>query len=134
MAQIEGVKGVVLERGEEGYEDVRQAVVWHHRKPDRYPDVIVRVKDDQDVGRAAYRGHVGLRVRRGGGIGGACIHPHAAVRSGFYQRDQVVFGARAGGNPYDSEKYVLHAHAENLPGCRSDERRAIHEGVLGSYW
>ena len=41
MTQIDGLKGTVLERGAEGYEDARQAAAWQHRKPDRYPDLIV---------------------------------------------------------------------------------------------
>ena len=46
------VAGDVWRRGDEGYEAARQAAVWHRRKPDRYPDVIVRVNNEQDVVKA----------------------------------------------------------------------------------
>lgn len=36
-------------RGDEGYEAVRSATVWHERVPDRYPDVIVQAVDVDDV-------------------------------------------------------------------------------------
>jgi FAD/FMN-containing dehydrogenase len=36
-------------RGDDGYEAVRSATVWHERVPDRYPDVIVQAVDADDV-------------------------------------------------------------------------------------
>ncbi|MBO4253324.1 FAD-binding oxidoreductase [Streptomyces griseorubiginosus] len=61
--------GDVLHRGDAGYEVARQSAVWHLRKPDRYPDVIVRVRNDQDVVNAVRRAREqGLKVNaRGGG-------------------------------------------------------------------
>jgi FAD/FMN-containing dehydrogenase len=35
--------------GDDGYEAVRSATVWHERVPDRYPDVIVQAVDADDV-------------------------------------------------------------------------------------
>ncbi|MFF7982660.1 FAD-binding oxidoreductase [Streptomyces sp. NPDC007901] len=63
------VAGDVWRRGDEGYEAARQAAVWHQLKPNRYPDVIVRVKNEQDVVEAVRRARKeGLKVKaRGGG-------------------------------------------------------------------
>jgi len=63
------IAGEVWRRGEEGYEAARQAAVWQLRKPDRYPDVIVRVRSEQDVVEAVRRAREqGLKVKaRGGG-------------------------------------------------------------------
>ncbi|MEU6252573.1 FAD-binding oxidoreductase [Streptomyces sp. NPDC047043] len=39
----------LLRRGDEAYEQARLDAVWNERKPDRYPDVIVRAGSEQDV-------------------------------------------------------------------------------------
>jgi FAD/FMN-containing dehydrogenase len=36
-------------RGDDGYEQARRSTVWNQRVPDRYPDVIVQVRDADDV-------------------------------------------------------------------------------------
>jgi len=36
-------------RGDDGYEPVRRATVWHQRVPDRYPEVIVQAVDATDI-------------------------------------------------------------------------------------
>jgi FAD/FMN-containing dehydrogenase len=41
--------GPVFWRGDEGYEEARLQAVWNARKPDRYPDVIVRAHTEADV-------------------------------------------------------------------------------------
>jgi FAD/FMN-containing dehydrogenase len=69
MREIEGVRGSVLWRGEPGYEEVRLSGVWNGRKPDRYPAVIVRAADEDDVASAVrFAARNGLKVRaRSGG-------------------------------------------------------------------
>ena len=42
-------EGPVVWRGEPGYEQLRQEMVWNALKPDRYPEAIVRAAGDQDV-------------------------------------------------------------------------------------
>jgi FAD/FMN-containing dehydrogenase len=42
-------RGRLLRRGADGYEPARRAAVWNERKPDRYPDAILLVKDEGDV-------------------------------------------------------------------------------------
>jgi FAD/FMN-containing dehydrogenase len=78
---VQGVTGTVLRRGEQGYEDVRRAAVWQHRQPDRYPDMIVRVKNDQDVMAAvrSAREH-GLKVKA---VGGGHSYTNSAIRDGL---------------------------------------------------
>ena len=81
MVQIEGVKGTLLERGAQGYEDVRQAAAWQYRKPDRYPDLIVRVKDENDVVAAVrYAREHGLRVKA---LGGGHSYTNSGIRDGL---------------------------------------------------
>src|ERR1700692_3555696 len=43
------LEGCVYWRGDGGYEQARLDAVWHQRKPDRYPAVIVVPKTEQDV-------------------------------------------------------------------------------------
>ena len=38
-----------MRKGDEGYEAARLAAIWNARKPERYPDVIVLAKTDDDV-------------------------------------------------------------------------------------
>lgn len=56
-------------RGEEEYEQVRQDIVWNERVPDRFPEVIVRVRDEQEVAAVVrWAGERQLRVTaRSGG-------------------------------------------------------------------
>jgi hypothetical protein len=63
------IEGRVWWRGDEGYEEARQAAVWNLLKPDRYPEVIVRPTGDQDVVAAVRLARErGLKVKaRGGG-------------------------------------------------------------------
>ena len=59
----EQVTGEVVSRADEQYEAWRKSMVWHLRKPDRYPDTIIRARSEQDVIRAVkYAGANGLRV------------------------------------------------------------------------
>jgi FAD/FMN-containing dehydrogenase len=56
-------------RGEDRYEEVRRAVVWNARVPDRFPDLIVRPRDEAQVVEAvryAVEADMKLAVRSGG--------------------------------------------------------------------
>ena len=44
-----GIKGQVLRRGDAGYEEARRSAVWHAGTPGRFPEVIVRAQDENDV-------------------------------------------------------------------------------------
>src|SRR5579862_9027195 len=63
------LQGLVFWKGDDGYEQARQAAVWNFRKPERYPEVIVQAQTEQDVVDAvALANERGLRVKaRGGG-------------------------------------------------------------------
>lgn len=61
--------GVLLRRGDAGYEDARRAAMWNAFVPDRFPDVIVQAATEQDAVRAVRLARdEGLRigVRSGG--------------------------------------------------------------------
>jgi hypothetical protein len=97
MTSAVQIEGGVWQRGDEGYEAVRQAAVWEHRKPNRYPDMIVRVANEQDVAAAVrYAREHGLKVKaRGGGHS----NTGSAVRDGilidFTDFHQITFDAEA---------------------------------------
>jgi FAD/FMN-containing dehydrogenase len=58
-----------LLRDEEGYEEARRATMWNARTPERYPDMIVRASNEQDVVAAVrLAGSEGMKiaVRSGG--------------------------------------------------------------------
>ncbi len=61
--------GAALWKGESGYEEARQAAVWNVRKPDRFPEVIVQARTEDDVIAAVtLAAGRGLRVKaRAGG-------------------------------------------------------------------
>lgn len=69
MSHIDGIAGKVWFKDEEGYETARRSAVWQAIKPDRYPEVIVRVASEQDVVQAVrYAKEHGLKVSaRSGG-------------------------------------------------------------------
>ena len=55
--------GEVINREDDQYEAWRNSMVWHLRKPDRYPDTITRARSEQDVSAAVkYATDNGLRV------------------------------------------------------------------------
>jgi FAD/FMN-containing dehydrogenase len=64
-----GIKGAVITANAPDFAGVRSEMVWNQIKPDRSPDVIVRVKDDSDVIEAVnFARENGLKVVvRGGG-------------------------------------------------------------------
>lgn len=68
-ASLHAIKGKVIERGDADYELWRQSMVWHRSKPDRYPQIIVQAKSEQDVIEAvgyAARNKLKISVRSGG--------------------------------------------------------------------
>ncbi|HET6393109.1 MAG TPA: FAD-binding oxidoreductase [Blastococcus sp.] len=69
LTTIPGVRGRVLRRGEEGYENVRRGECWHDRVPTRYPELIVLATGEDDVVGAvqlARREGLQIAVRSGG--------------------------------------------------------------------
>ncbi len=57
------VTGDVVNRSDDQYEAWRNSMVWHLRKPERYPDTIIRAQSEQDVIRAVkYATDEGLKV------------------------------------------------------------------------
>lgn len=66
---MQGAGESVLWRGETGYEDARRAASWNELKPDRYPDVIVKVGSEEEVAAAVrLAAEHGLKVKaRSGG-------------------------------------------------------------------
>jgi FAD/FMN-containing dehydrogenase len=71
----------LLRRGDAAYEQARLDAVWNERKPDRYPDVIVLARSEQDVVAA-------VRLARGEGLA-------IGIRSGGHS--WVGNGVRDGG-------------------------------------
>lgn len=63
------VTGEVVTRGEASYAATRNGLVWNGRKPQRYPDAIVKVSSIADVQAAVrFAADAGLRVSaRGAG-------------------------------------------------------------------
>ncbi len=64
-----GVEEIALARQDDGYEPARRATMWNARTPERFPDLIVRARDEDDVigaVRLARERGVRLAVRSGG--------------------------------------------------------------------
>ncbi|MCA6090682.1 FAD-binding oxidoreductase [Streptomyces sp. SCA3-4] len=66
---VEDLGGALIRRGDRDYDGARADAVWNARKPDRFPDAVVRPASEQDVAEAlAYARSHGLRVAvRSGG-------------------------------------------------------------------
>ena len=63
------IGGSIVQRGDDAYEAVRLEMAWNQLKPQRYPEVIVRVASEADVPAAirfARRHHLKVAVRGGG--------------------------------------------------------------------
>jgi FAD/FMN-containing dehydrogenase len=65
----QAIKGEVLERSTAAYESALAGLLWNQLRADRRPDLIVRVRDEQDVAETVrFATANGLRVvARGGG-------------------------------------------------------------------
>ncbi|MBV8771329.1 MAG: FAD-dependent oxidoreductase [Deltaproteobacteria bacterium] len=63
------IKGEVLEQSSPGFDAALAGLLWNQLRADRRPDVIIRVRDEQDVVKAVkFADSNGLRVvARGGG-------------------------------------------------------------------
>lgn len=62
-------EGAVYRRGDDGYDAARRGAIWNGRKPDRFPDVIAVVANEDDVVRAVHTARdEGLKIgiRSGG--------------------------------------------------------------------
>lgn len=69
QTQARRIEGDIVRRGDAGYESARQGTLWNGLKPDRFPELIVRVASQRDVAEAvALARSEGLRiaVRAGG--------------------------------------------------------------------
>lgn len=67
--RIAGFDGRLVERGDPAYDRWREGMVWQMRKPDRFPDLILRPEGDADVQAAVrFAAQNGMRVAiRSGG-------------------------------------------------------------------
>lgn len=62
-ATEEDFQGTLVTRGEAGYEAARSAAVWNARRPQRFPEIIVRAATEADVAHAVtYARTRGLRI------------------------------------------------------------------------
>ncbi|HTN95379.1 MAG TPA: FAD-dependent oxidoreductase, partial [Nordella sp.] len=63
------VHGTVVTRGEAGYENIRAGLLWNGRKPERFPEIVVKVKNAADVqATVRFAAATGKRISvRGGG-------------------------------------------------------------------
>lgn len=67
--KIPGVMGKVIGKQDSNYELWRHAMVWHHSKPKRYPELIVQAQSVEDVAAAvkhAAKEKLKISVRAGG--------------------------------------------------------------------
>ncbi|MER7816834.1 FAD-binding oxidoreductase [Streptomyces sp. NPDC096153] len=61
--QTGAVEGTIVRRGDDDYEALRTAMVWNGRKPDRFPELIVRAASERDVPAAVRLARsLGLRI------------------------------------------------------------------------
>ena len=91
-------EGSVFARGEDGYEDARQAAAWNARKPHRFPEVIVQALSDADVVAAvALAGERGLKVKaRAGGHSWSASGIRSGVLVDLSRMTEVSFDADRG--------------------------------------
>ncbi len=106
-----GFSGGAWRRGEAGYEEARRATVWNARTPDRFPDLIVQILDDDDLLRAVRLARAeGMKVGvRAGGHSWAGNH----VREG----GMLIDVSRLNSVQVDAEAMT----AAVGPGCHGNE-------------
>lgn len=87
--------GRVLWKGDDGYEQARQAASWNYRKPDRYPDVIVEAVSVEDVVEAVNLARDrGLKVKaRAGGHAWSGSSVRSGMLINLAALNQVSFDA-----------------------------------------
>ena len=92
------VAGEVVNRTDEQYEAWRNSMVWHLRKPARYPDTIIRAQSEQDVIRAVqYATDNGLKVSArssGHNAAGAALRDGGILIDLALLRDVAIDAAR----------------------------------------
>ncbi|MCY4565453.1 MAG: FAD-binding protein [Gammaproteobacteria bacterium] len=69
LPRIDGFGGRIIERGNAAYDSWRRGMVWQMRKPDRFPEMILRPENLADVQAAvrfAARNRLRMAVRSGG--------------------------------------------------------------------
>ncbi|BCW05882.1 FAD-binding oxidoreductase [Arthrobacter sp. NtRootA1] len=69
MSSVEDLVDFAVARGEDGYEEARRGIVWQENVPDRFPDVIVKVKNQIEVAqvvRWAAANNMKVSARSGG--------------------------------------------------------------------
>lgn len=67
--RIPGVQGKIIKQGDGNYELWRRAMVWHHSKPRRFPELIVQAQSRDDVVAAlghAAANNLRVAIRAGG--------------------------------------------------------------------
>ncbi len=103
------IEGKVIDRKDENYEIWRQSMVWHHSKPNRYPDLMVRVQSERDViaavKYAAAHKHK-ISIRSGG---------HNSTGSSLRDGGMVIDVSALGDIQIDVSKQI----ASIQPGVRS---------------
>ena len=68
-AGIPGVVGPITSRSDASYESLRQALVWHRSKPNRFPDMSVPVRSGAEVAsviKFAAQNKLKIAIRTGG--------------------------------------------------------------------
>ena len=106
---IPGVKGKIISRKDSNYEMWRQAMVWHHSKPKRYPELIVQAQSEEDVINAvkhAAKNNLKVSVRAGG---------HNSTGTSVREGGMVIDVSALDEVEIDEEKQV----ASIQPGVRS---------------
>ena len=66
---LQSISGETFWRGKAGYEEARRGHMWNHRVPERYPDVVVQAKNENDVVsavRLARQHGLKVAIRSGG--------------------------------------------------------------------
>jgi len=92
------IAGSVLSRADNAYESTRRDLVWNGRKPDRFPDVLIRPESAQDVAHAVrFAKENGLRVgmRSGGHSWTASFLRDGGILLDMSAFDQVSIDAAA---------------------------------------
>lgn len=107
--RIPGVTGKVISRQDSNYELWRRAMIWHHYKPKRFPDLIVQAVSTEDVVAAVrYAAAKGLKVSvRAGG--------HNSTGTSLRQGGMVIDVSALDGIKIDASKQL----ASIQPGVRS---------------
>lgn len=109
------IKGAVLGREHEGYEQARRDAIWNELKPDRYPELIVRATSQDDVVaavRIARERGLKVAVRSGGhswtasGVRDGVLIDLSALREITYDPETEVASAQPGAYGSELSSYL----------------------------